>query len=160
MNALSFIKSIADNLLYLFWKDDILTLIIVIWINSMIISSHYLTTIWYFKTYSSGYFDITNLRELRSVFGILVEHNHTSHLIYLSQEFYLKKVLKHFGVANAHLVSISFMVETVLSFLQSLQNLKDLHKFQKYSNRIHYLFLVDSVLYTMQTHSNIQFVVG
>jgi len=126
----------------------------------MIISSHYLTTIQYFKTYFSGYFDITDLRELRYVLEILVEHNYTNHLIYLFQEFYLKQVLKYFGIANAHLVSTSFVVETVLSFLQSLQTLKDLYKFQKYSNRIYYLFLVDSVLYTMQTYSNIKFVVG
>ena len=63
---MSFIKSITDNLLYLFWKDDILTLIIVIWINSMI-----------FKTYFSGHFDITDLRELRYIFGILSGTVHT-----------------------------------------------------------------------------------
>ena len=127
----------------------------------MIISSHYLTTIQYFKTYFLSHFDITDLRELRYVLvGILVEYNYTNHFIYLPQESYLNQVLKHFGMVNAYLVLTSFVVETILFILQSLQTLEDLYKFQKYSNRIHCLFLVDSVLYTMQTHSNIQFLVG
>jgi len=60
-------------------------------------------------------------------------------------------------MANAYLVSTSFTVGTMLFILQSPQTLEDLCKFWEYSNRIHYLSLVGSLVYTIQNWPNIQF---
>jgi len=132
-------------------------LIIVIWVDDIIISSCSLATIQCFKTYFSSHFNITDLGELRYILRILVEYDCTNCLIYLSQESYLKQVLKYFGMANAYLVSTSFTVGTMLFILQSPQTLEDLCKFWEYSNRIHYLSLVGSLVYTIQNWPNIQF---
>jgi len=132
-------------------------LIIVICVDDIIISICSLTTIQCFKTHFTDYFNITDLGELRYVLRILVEYDCTNCLIYLSQESYLKQVLKYFGIANTYLVFIFFTVGTMLSILQSLQTLEDLCKFWEYSNRIHYLSLVGSLLYAIQNWPNIQF---
>ena len=65
IEALSFTKSIADDLLYLFWKENILILIIAIQVDDIVISSSGLMAI--FKIQFSNYFKITNFRELRYI---------------------------------------------------------------------------------------------
>ena len=56
----------------------------------MVMSGSNLTTINHFKVQFGDYFKITNFRELRYVLGILIEHDHTNQIIYLSQKSYFK----------------------------------------------------------------------
>ena len=84
IETLGFIKFIVDDLLYFLWEEDILTLIIVIWVDNIIISGYKLEFIVHFKLQFGEYFELTNLDKLRYVLGILVEHDHTNCLIYIS----------------------------------------------------------------------------
>jgi len=61
-----------------------LKLIILIWINNMIIVGWKLATINHFKANCSTYFKVIDLGELRYVLGILIEHDYTNCIIYLS----------------------------------------------------------------------------
>ena len=92
--------------------------------------------------------------------GILVEHDHANCLNYLLQELYLKQVLEHFGMANSHSISTPLSISCTLSLSQSLQSKENVSKYKKFANSIYCLSLVNSLLYTTQTHPNIQFAVG
>ncbi|KXN87171.1 Copia protein, partial [Leucoagaricus sp. SymC.cos] len=80
--------------------------------------------------------------------------------IYLSQEAYLNQVLERYGMAGAHPVSTPLAVGNILSASQSPQSPDDVCKYKEYSNKIHYLSLIGSLLYAMQTQLDIQFMVG
>ena len=110
----------------------------------MIISSYKLGSIVCFKLQFGKYFKLTDLGELRYILSILVEYNHVNHLIYISQESYLKQVLKHFGISNLHPVSTPLAIS----------------KYKEFANSIHYLSLVGSLLYVTQTHPDIQYAVS
>jgi len=83
METLGFTKSIVDDLLYFLWKEDTLTLIIVIWVDNMIISGHKLGSIVHFKSQFGKYFKLTDLGKLRYMLSILVKCDCANHLIYI-----------------------------------------------------------------------------
>ena len=110
----------------------------------MIISSYKLGSIVCFKLQFGEYFKLIDLGELRYMLSILVEYDCANHLIYISQESYLKQVLKYFGISNLHSVSTPLAVS----------------KYKEFANGIHYLSLIGSLLYATQTHPDIQYAVG
>jgi len=130
-------------------------LIIVIEVDDIIISGHKLGSIVHFKSWFGEYFELTDLDELKYVLSILIEHDCTNCLIYISQKSYLKQVLKHFGMFNSHSVSTPLAVSSTLSLSQSPQSEEDVSKYKEFANSIHYLSLIGLLLYTMQTHPNI-----
>ena len=126
----------------------------------MIISSYKLGSIIHFKLQFGEYFELTDLDELRYMLGILVEYNHTNHLIYISQKLYLKQFFKHFDISNLHSVSTPLAISSTLSLSQSSQFEENISKYKKFANSIHYLFLIGSLLYATQTCPNIQYTIG
>ena len=160
IETLGFTKSIVDNSLYFLWEEGTFTLIIVIWVNDMIISSYKLGSIIHFKLQFGEYFELTDLDELRYMLGILVEYNHTNHLIYISQKSYLKQFFKHFDISNLHSVSTPLAISNTLSLSQSSQSEENISKYKEFANSIHYLFLIGSLLYATQTCPNIQYTIG
>ena len=114
MKTLGFIKSIVDNSLYFLWEKGTLTLIIVILVDDIIISSHKLGSIVCFKSWFGEHFELTDLDELKYMLGIFVEHNYANCLIYISQESYLKQILKYFCMFILHPVSISLTIGSTL----------------------------------------------
>ena len=95
----------------------------------MIISSYKLGSIVHFKLQFGGYFKLIDLGKLRYILGILVTHDHTNHLIYISQKLYLKQILKHFGISNSHSVSTPFAISSILSLSQFSQSEEDVSKY-------------------------------
>ena len=126
----------------------------------MIISSYKLGSIIHFKLQFGEYFELTDLDELRYMLGILVEYNHTNHLIYISQKSYLKQFFKHFDISNLHSVSTPLAISNTLSLSQSSQSEENISKYKEFANSIHYLFLIGSLLYATQTCPNIQYTIG
>jgi len=61
--------------------------------------------------------------------GILVTHDHTNHLIYISQKSYFKQVLKHFDISNSHSVSTPLAIGSILSLSQFSQSEEDVSKY-------------------------------
>ena len=53
-----------------------------------------------FKMALCNDFDITNLGELKFMLGILVTHDHSNQLIFLSQSAYIHQVLIYFGMQD------------------------------------------------------------
>ena len=155
IETLGFIKSIANNSLYFLQEKNTFTLIIVIWVDNIIISSHKLESIVYFKSQFGEYFELTDLGGLKYMLSILVEYNHTNCLIYISQESYLKQVLEIFGMSNSHSVSTPLAISSTLSLSQSPQSEEDINKYKEFAYSIHYLFLVGLLFYAIQTHLDI-----
>ena len=127
------------------------TLIIVVWVDDMVIAGQAARRIERFKADFSEHFIITDLGEICYVLGILVSRDRANRLIYLSQEAYLKQVLERFGMASAHPVSTPLTVGCILSASQSPATEKERQEYVKYSNNVHYLALVGSLLYATQT---------
>ena len=135
-------------------------MIIVIWVDDMIISGCKLGSIVCFKSWFGEHFELMDLGKLKYVLSILVEHDHTNCLIYILQKSYLKQVLECFGMSDLHPVSTPLVVGSTLSLSQSPQSEEDVSKYKGFANGIHYLSLVGSLLYAMQTCPDIQYAIG
>jgi len=77
------------------------------------------THIMLFKSALAENFDITDMRELRFILGILVTRDREKRLIYLSQSAYIHQILNHFDMRDAILVFTPLAVKHNLSTSQS-----------------------------------------
>ncbi|KAJ3560537.1 hypothetical protein NP233_g10774 [Leucocoprinus birnbaumii] len=140
-------------------KDQIIVLFYV-WVDDMLIGGPKNSKIDKFKMRVKAHFDITNLSEVNYVLSLQVIQDRANGLIYLSQETYIKSILECFGMTNARPVSTLLPVGITLSASQSPQTDKERHEYHEYAKGIHYLVLVGSLLYAMQTRPEIQYTVG
>jgi len=113
-----------------------------------------------FKLALAENFDITDMGELRFMLGILVTCDCEKRLIYLSQSAYIHQILNCFGMRDAIPVFIPLAVKNNLSTSQSPTSKAEKHAYKGYSDGIHYLSLVGSLLFATQTHPDIQFAVS
>ena len=65
-----------------------------------------------------------------------------------------------FGILNTKPVFTLLTIKHGLSTSQSLSSEAELNKYSSFSRGIHYLSLVSSLLYTTQTHLDIQFFIN
>ena len=108
-----------------------------------------------FKMALCNDFNITNLGELKFMLGILVTHDCSNWLIFLSQSTYIHQVLTCFGMQDATSVSTPLGVKHNLFISQSFTSEAEKQAYKEYAGNIHYLFLVGSLLYATQTQPDI-----
>ena len=91
---------------------------------------------------------------------ILVSYNHINYLMFFNQLAYTYQVLICFGIQNAFSVSTSLTTKYELSTSQSPQTKAKKHVYRYYIGDVYYLSLIGSLLFVIQTCSDIQFVVS
>jgi len=126
----------------------------------MIISGCKLGSIVCFKSWFGKHFELIDLDKLKYMLSILVEHDYTNCLIYILQKLYFKQVLECFGMFDLYPISTPLAVGNTLSLSQSSQSEEDVSKYKRFANGIHYLSLIGSLLYAMQTCLDIQYTIG
>jgi len=113
-----------------------------------------------FKLFLGNDFEITNLDKLKHMLGVLVTRDRLRYLIYLNQSAYIQHTIAHFGLENLTLVSTPLAIKHDLTLSQSPTTKAEKCAFEDYAGDIHYLSLVGSLLFTIQTRPDIQFAVG
>jgi len=145
----------ADDCLYIKKKAEKIILIILIYVDNMAVAGPNGTHIVLFKSALAENFDITDMGELRFMLGILVTHDHEKRLIYLSQSAYIHQILNRFGMRDTIPVFTPLAIKHNLSTSQSPTSKGEKHVYKGYSDGIHYLSLVGSLLFTTQTRPDI-----
>jgi len=113
-----------------------------------------------FKQNLSKDFEIMDLGEMKFILGIQVTRDRSNCLIFLNQSAYITQILARFGMLDTKPVSTSLAVKHSLSTSQSPSSEAELNEYSNFSEGIHYLSLVGSLLYATQTRPDIQFSVN
>lgn len=104
-------------------------------------------------------FEIMDLGELKFMLRILITHDCMKQLTYLNQSTYVHQILNYFNIKSAILVSTLLAIKHNLSASQSPNSEAEKQTYKNYSKGIHYLLLMGSFLFAIQTQPNIQFAV-
>lgn len=128
---------------------------VLIYIDNMAITRKEMSGITLFKQNLSKDFEIIDLDKLKFILSILVTWNHFNCLIFLNQSAYITQVLIRFGMLDTKPVLTPLAVKHSLSTFQSLSFKAELNEYPSFSSDIHYLSLVSSLLYAIQTYSDI-----
>jgi transposase InsO family protein len=160
LTKLKFVRTAADDCLYVFRNNDQILLIVLVYVDDMAVAGPDIHQINSFKKNLINDFDITDVGELKYMLGIQVIRNRPNRTIYLNQSAYIHKILARFGMHDSHPVSTPLTVNHNLSLSQCPSNSEELQKYNDYADGIHYLSLVGSLLFATQTRPDIQFAVG
>ena len=160
MAHLNFIKSDADECLYVLHDNGTVALLVLVYVDDAAIASKDPAKIQAFKTNITRFFPIKDLGELRHILGIQVTRDRTAHTITLNQTGYINNVLARFGMQGCAPVSTPFTVGTRLTHDQSPTTPEGHAAYIAAANGIAYLEGIGSVLYATQTRPDIQYAVG
>jgi len=160
LTKLNLIRAFADDCLYIRKEDGKIILIVLVYVDDMAVAGPNGIHIVSFKSALAEDFDITDLGELKFMLGILVTRDCQKRLIYLSQSTYIQQILSRFGMQDAMPVSTPLAVKHNLSANQSPTSEAEKRAYKDYSDGIHYLSLVGSLLFATQTRPDIQFAVS
>ena len=117
---LGFVKSIADDCLYLLQKSGKIILMVLVYVDDMAVASPWCSgKIRWFTLKLGDHFEITELGELRHILGLVVTRNRSEKTIHISQTAYIHKMLVHFGMEGATPISTPLAVKYNLSTAQS-----------------------------------------
>ncbi len=160
MREFGFVKSNADDCLYILIEDGKIALLVLVYVDDMAIAGPNGIRIEKFKTDLGDKFEITDLGELKYILGIQVSRDRKARTISLNQTAYINQILARFGMQDCTPVSTPLNVKHGLSASQSPKTAEELAQYLEYANGIHYLELTGSLLYATQTRPEMQFAVG
>ena len=155
-----FIRAFADDCLYIKCYEERIVLLILVYVDDMAVVGPDGCHIVSFKSFLGNNFEITDLDKLKHMLEVLVTRDCLKHLIYLNQTAYIQRTIACFGLENSTLVSIPFIVKHDLTLSQLPTTEAEMCAYKDYSSNLHYLSLVGSLLFVIQTRPDIQFVVG
>jgi len=151
-----FTRAFANDFLYIKCYKGEIILLVLVYVDDMAVARPNDIHIIPFKSFLSKDFEITDLGELKHILGILISRNRPRCLIFLNQTAYIQRMITHFGMENSSPVSTPLVVKHNLSLFQSPKTEAEKHAYQDYASNVPYLSLVGSLLFTTQTHPNIQ----
>jgi len=155
-----FTQAFTDDCLYIKRHEGKIVLLILVYIDNMAIAGPGIFYITSFKSFLNKNFEITDLGDLSHMLGVLVTRDHRNCLIYLNQAAYIQRTATQFGMQDAAPVSTPLVVKHELFSLQSSQTKAEKHAYKSYVQDTHYLSLVGSLLFAMQTRPDIQYAVS
>ncbi len=160
MREFGFVKSNADDCLYILIEDGKIALLVLVYVDDMAIAGPNGIRIEKFKTDLGDKFEITDLGELKYILGIQVSRDRKARTISLNQTAYINQILARFGMQDCTPVSTPLNVKHGLSASQSPKTAEELAQYLEYAKGINYLELTGSLLYATQTRPEMQFAVG
>ena len=160
MTEISFKKSQADDCLYILRAADSITLLVLVYVDDIAVAGHSLSQIEDFKCKFQECFNITDLGELKYIFGIQIGCNREARTTLLNQTAYIHQILTQFGMQDCTLVTTPLAVKYNLSVTQSPTTEEELTEYLRYASSMSYLEIIGSLLYMTQTRPDIQFAIS
>jgi hypothetical protein len=156
MAHLHFVKSNADECLYILREKGQVVLLVLVYVNDAAVTSKQLKRIEEFKQRLREFFPIKDLGELHHILGIQVTRDRGVCTIMLNQTGYICNVLARFGMSECKPASTPLAVGARLTHSQLPTTPEGCAAYAQSSNSIVYLEGIGSVLYITQTCPDIQ----
>uniref|UniRef100_A0A8R7RAQ8 Reverse transcriptase Ty1/copia-type domain-containing protein n=1 Tax=Triticum urartu TaxID=4572 RepID=A0A8R7RAQ8_TRIUA len=143
MIAHGFKRSAYDSCVYIKFVDGS-TIYLLLYVDDMLIAAKgkkEITT----KAQLSSEFEMKDLGAAKKILGMEITRDRNSGLLFLSQQSYIKKVLHHFSMHDAKLVSTPIAPHFTLSSFHCPSNDEEF----EYMSRVPYSSVVGSFMYAM-----------
>jgi len=140
-----YFRSMYDSCVYFRKLNDGSFIYLLLYVDDMLIAAKNLSEIHTLKLQLSSEFEMKDLGAAKKILGMDIKRDRGGGRLFLTQETYLEKVLKRFGMKDAKPVSTPFASHFRLSAAQSPQSDED----EEYMARVPYSSAVGSIMYAM-----------
>lgn len=140
-----FIKSNYDNCVYLKKVKEVIKVYLILYVDNILVASYDRSVIIELKNLLSKKFDMKELGHAKKILGIDTVKDETKGSIFLSQENYLRRVLKRFNTHEAKSVTTPLAQHIKLSSDQPPSNESDKIEMESVS----YAHRIKSIMYGM-----------
>ncbi|KAJ9551763.1 hypothetical protein OSB04_015808 [Centaurea solstitialis] len=138
-------NSSYDSCVYFKKCDDVSILYLLLYVDDMLIAAKDMGEVQKVKDQLSSEFDMKDLGAAKKILGMEIVRDRKARKLYLSQEGYVQKVLRRFGMFEAKSVNTPFAPHFKLSSALSPSTQADV----AYMARVSYSSAVGSLMYAM-----------